>query len=466
MIATCNRKAMVAAALGALLLTVAGCQATPEREPEREADSRARPPAEAQDASRAQKPKPRPAEPGTADGEDLWAAIREGFALDHEIDHPRVRAEIESLTRYPGHLLNMRERLELYLPHVFEQVRNRGFPTEVALLPIIESGMNPQAEALSGPAGLWQFIAATADRLGLPRNWWYDGRRDPALSTRAALDYLEYLYDRFGDWRLAIVAYNTGEGTVTRALAGKREPVSFWELRLPHAGMVFVPKLLALAEVVANPDRYGVTLPRLQTGPTFTTLPTGGQIDVAKAAAALGIDVETLYLLNPALNRSATPPEGPHQLNVPANLEDEARTWLASLDRSERVGWDRIEVRRGDTLGAIARRHSTDVRTLRQINNLPNDRLRAGQSLFVPAGSARGGSGDATVAAAAAQPAKAADGHSAGAAARQSHVVRSGDTLWGIARAYRIPVDRLVAANDLRPGAVLRIGQRLVIPRA
>lgn len=466
MIATLNGNARAAIALIVVLLSLVGCQTTPgsgEADPRRGRVGHPQTEGEAAEPVAA-KPRRQVDAPESA-GADLWAAIRGDFALDHEIDHPRVRAEIVALQRYPNHLLNMRERLELYLPHVFEQVRERGMPAELALLPILESGMNPHAEALSGPAGLWQFIPATADRLDLPRNWWYDGRRDPALSTRAALDYLDYLHTRFDDWRLAIVAYNAGEGTVTRALQGRSGPVSFWSLRLPQAGMVYIPKLLALAEVVANPEDYGITLPELQTSPTFATLPTGGQVEIARAAEALGVDEETLYLLNPALNRTATPPDGPHQLNVPPALADEARHWLGGLEQQDRVAWERIQVRRGDSLSVIATRHGTDVRTLRQINNLPNDLLRAGQYLFVPGPEARGRSpGEAAVAAAPKPPGTRAP--TGRGSIDKAHVVRPGDTLWGIARDYRVGVASLAAANRLETGHVLKIGQRLVIPNA
>jgi membrane-bound lytic murein transglycosylase D len=342
---------------------------------------------------------------------------------------------------------------------VYAQVTARGMPAELALLPIIESGMNPGAEIRSGPAGLWQLVPATGDRMKLPRNAWFDGRRDPVLSTRAALDYLDYLHTEFDDWRLAIVSYNTGEGTITRAIAGRKRPISFWSLRLPHHGMVFVPKLLALAELVAHPDRYGVTLPPLRTGPTFVTVPTGGQVEIAAAAGALGLDPNLLFRLNPGLNRVATPPNGPHQLNVPLQAAEATRSWLATLDYPEQPHWRPVEVRRGESLGLLARRHGTDVATLKRINGLPDDRLRAGQELLVPGSIARVRGHEASDTLMAAAPGRRVVGR------RDAHVVRSGDTLWEIARAYRIPVKRLLSANGLRAADTLQIGQRLVIPR-
>jgi membrane-bound lytic murein transglycosylase D len=369
-----------------------------------------------------------------------------------------VRHELNALRRYPTHLQKLRDDLALYLPYVYAQVSARGMPAEIALLPIIESSMNPGAGARSGPAGLWQLIPATGDRMKLPRNLWFDGRRDPVLSTRAALDYLDYLHTQFADWRLAIVSYNTGEGTISRAIAGRKPPISFWSLRLPHHGMVFVPKLFALAELVAHPERYGVELPPLRTGPTFVTVPTEGQVQIAAAAGALGLDADLLFRLNPGLNRVATPPNGPHQLNVPLHAEDATRTWLATLDYTAEPQWRHVRVRRGENLGILARRHGTDVATLKRINGLPNDRIGAGQELLVP-GPLASARGHETAGAAPAPGRQKSSDHDA-------HVVRSGDTLWDIARTYRIPVKRLLSANGLKAADTLQIGQKLVIPRA
>jgi membrane-bound lytic murein transglycosylase D len=399
---------------------------------------------------------------GASQDEDLWKAMRRGFALDHEPDHPRVRSEIASLCRYPNYLVSMNERLKLYMPHVFKSVSERGLPTEIALLPIVESAMNPEAEALRGPTGLWQIIPATGDRLGLPRNAWFDGRRDPVMSTRAALDYLESGHARLKDWRLAIVAYNTGEGVVVRALAGRGSNADFWSLSLPYHGRRFVPRLLALATLVAEPDRCGFTLPEVRTREPFVTVDTGGVLSIPDTARALNVAEDDLYALNPGLNRALTPPDGPHRLNVPRPLASAARVWIAGLDSRPEAdtGEQRITIRPGDSLSAIARRHGTDVPTLRALNGLRSDFLRAGATLAVP-GHRKADRADARVAAK-------ADGKPTSARSRvgrsETHVVRAGDTLWSLARAYRVSLQSLVASNKLTPQSVLRIGQRLRIP--
>lgn len=403
---------------------------------------------------------------------DLWTEMRAGFELNHEADHPRVRAEVASICRFPGYLENMSARLSLYMPYIFEQVQSRGLPAELALLPIIESAMNPDAVAVRGPTGLWQIIPATGDRLGIPRNGQFDGRRDPVLATRAALDYLEAMHARFGDWRLTIVAYNTGEGAVRRALggvsgnAGRRD---FWSLRLPRHGMLFVPKILALAALIDKPERCGLRLPELSTAPAFASVRTGGALSITALSSTLGIDLALLQDLNPGLNQNLVPHDGPHVLHVPPKHVSETERWIAQLtERPGRIAeGGRIEIRPGDSLSVLARRHGTDIATLKAMNNLADDRLRAGDFLIVP-GETRTRANRATSGPSqslAAQESASASRSSTGARpATQTHVIRTGDTLWSLARAYRVKLAALLAANGLKPDAVLRIGQRVKIP--
>ncbi|MGA1371469.1 MAG: LysM peptidoglycan-binding domain-containing protein [Pseudomonadales bacterium] len=401
--------------------------------------------------------------------EDLWDAIRIGFELDHEPDHPRVRHEIAAFCRYPSYLASMSRRLQLFMPHVFAAVQTRGLPAEIALLPIVESGMNPEAEALRGPTGMWQIIPATGDRLGLPRNPWFDGRRDPVLSTRAALDYLESGHARLKDWRLAIVAYNTGEGAVIRALSARGGNPDFWSLSLPYHGKQFVPRLLALAALIDHPEQCGFKLPALKTRQPFETIDTGGIVSVPETARALNLAEEDLYVLNPGLNRDLTPPDGPHQLHVPREFGSAARTWIADLTNRPVAALpasQRVTIRPGDSLSAIARRQGTDVATLRELNGLRGDFLRAGATLLVPETRAqvRSRSNRQSEPPLSASTTDAARASSARSPRTETHVVRAGDTLWRLAREYRVSLNRLLATNNLTPGSVLRIGQRLRIP--
>jgi len=378
---------------------------------------------------------------------DLWREIRADFALEHYLDQRRVRQELAWLKRHPRYLPRLQSRLQRYLPHIHAEVRARGLPGELALLPIVESALDPYAFSHGGAAGLWQFIPATATRFGLPRDWWIDGRRDPVLATDAALDYLQHLHRRLDDWYLAVAGYNAGEGNVRRALRKSGGETYFFDLDLPRETSAYVPRLLALSALVADPEAHGMTLPEVVPEPAFATIDTRGQFDLMKAAVALELPVDVLYEWNPALNQWATPPQGPHVLHVPVTLAADAQSRLDAVPERERVQWLRVEVARGDTLSHLARRHRTDVDTLRRVNRLNGNRIRAGQALFIPR----------STEAPAAYP-------GANRRPEGDYQVQPGDSLWSIARAHEVPLARLVKANEIGPKEVLRVGQRLVIP--
>jgi membrane-bound lytic murein transglycosylase D len=338
--------------------------------------------------------------------------------------------------------------LNAYLAYIHQRVVDRGLPGEIALLPVVESALDPYAFSHGGAAGLWQFISATGRRFGLQRNWWYDGRRDPIAATEAALDYLEYLNNRFGDWPVALAGYNTGEGNVARALRRNKGKADFWELQLPRETSAYVPRLLALSELVANPERYGVTLPELSPEIPFTIVDTGGQLDLSVAAEATQVEVATLYQWNPALNQWSTPPEGPNHLLLPKADAVGAQAILDAIPAQERVRWLRIKVSNGDTLSELAHRHSTDVASLREANNLRGSNIRAGQPLLIP------------------KSAQALQNPVAQRSEGGSYTVRAGDSLWTISRAHKVSMNKLMKANHVGPKEVLKVGQRLTIPGA
>jgi len=391
---------------------------------------------------------------------DLWRELRAGMRLDHHLDEKRVRQEIAWLKRHPRYLPRLQARMSKFLGHIHGAVRARDMPAEIALLPIVESALDPYAFSHGGAAGLWQFIPATAQRFGLARNYWYDGRRDPIAATEAALDYLDYLHGLFDDWLLAVAGYNAGEGNVRRALrkldrAGTRPAgqTAFWVADLPRETAAYVPRLLALAAVVADPEAYGLTLPEVAPKPAFATVPIDGQFDLQRIAETLSLDVDTLYDWNPALNQWATPPQGPHRLLLPHDLATGAHQALAAVPVADRVRWLRVEIRPGDTLGGLARRHGTALARIRRANGLgASPLIRAGDALLIPRA---GSDGTSNPVLAARSP--------TGAAA---HVVQSGDSLWRLSRAYDVPLDTLIRVNRVSPKEPLRLGQKLVIPGA
>ena len=395
---------------------------------------------------------------------DLWDRIRAGYAFPAQKDQ-RIDAELSWYTRHPDYLARTVERARPYLRVIVDAIDSRGVPMEIALLPIVESAYQPFAYSHGRAAGLWQFVPGTATRYGLKQNWWYDGRRDVIASTRAALDYLEYLHGFFdGDWMLALAAYNSGEGTVRRAVvrnSAQGRPTDFWSLDLPRETRAYVPKLLALSEVFSRPEEYGITLASIADEPMIVPVDVGSQIDLAKAAELAGVGLDELYRLNPAFNRWATDPDGPHELLVPVHAAERFATALAGLAPEQRVTWTRHLIREGENLGQLARHYRTTVAVLREVNGINGHMIRAGQSLIVPVAMQEAGGYTLS-----AEQRQRAVQSTARSGSRSVHVVRSGDTLWDIARKHRVGVKQLAQWNGMAPGDVLRPGQRLVIWKA
>ena len=406
-------------------------------------------------------PEPRnPDRAGDSD-RDIWDRIRAGYRLDLDLDNERVRAKREWYARHPSYFTRVTTRSERYLYFIVEEAEARDMPLELVMLPVVESAFDPFAYSHGRAAGPWQFIPSTGKYFGLDQTWWYDGRRDIKRSTRAALDYLQKLSARFdGDWLLALAAYNAGGGTVSRARRHNREdgkPEDFWSLDLPQETTDYVPKLLAVAQIIRDPERYGVTLHPIDDEPYFASVDVGGQIDLAEAANLAGISTEELYLLNPAFNRWATAPDGPSDLLVPVDRADQFRERLASLPDDQRMRWLRYTIRRGDSLGGIARKHRTTTTVLRDINKLDGNTIIAGRTLLIPAPGAK----DQYALSADARLAKQQDRDRSGQ--RIDHRIASGDTLWDLARNYGVSVRALARWNNMAPGDPLRVGQTLAV---
>jgi peptidoglycan lytic transglycosylase D len=394
---------------------------------------------------------------------DLWVRLRRGYNLDLELENDRIRVQRDWYARHPQYFTRVTTRSERYLHYIIEQAEKRDMPLELALLPIVESAFDPFAYSHGHAAGPWQFIPSTGDYFGMERTWWQDQRRDILKSTNAALDYLQKLSNRFdGDWLLALASYNAGGGTVSKAIRRNEEagkPTDFWNLSLPRETTAYVPKLLAIAQIVQDPEAYGVTLHPIRNEPYFSTVATGGQIDLARAARLADISEEELYLLNPSFNRWATSPDGPHRLLVPVDRAERFRSKLASLPKGQRMRWARYEIQPGDNLGAIARKHRTTPQVLRSINKLNGSTIIAGRTLLIPGpSSGAGDSNPSEESGLAANQSKKSDNHQ-----RVNHTVQSGDTLWEIARQYGVGVKELAKGNGIAPGDSLSIGQTLTI---
>jgi membrane-bound lytic murein transglycosylase D len=473
-------------ALLASALLMGGCQAPPMVHPPQqpapvaaatERATSAPPPAspaaadQAAEAALAASPPPPPAteppEPG-----DLWQRLRSGFALPGK-QRPEVRVHTRWYATHQSYMDRVGERAAPYLHIIVEAVEARGMPGEIALLPTIESAFRPFASSSVRAAGLWQFIPSTGRHYGLKQTWWYDGRRDVQAATDAALSYLQRLHRRFdNDWLLALAAYNCGEGKVAKAMRNNRRrgrPADFWSLKLPRETRNYVPSLLGLSTVVADPERYDIALRPIPDTPYLASVDVGGQIDLALVAELTELSVKDIYRYNPGFNRFATDPQGPHRLLLPVDVAEAFEDKLSALPEDKRLHWKRHVIRKGESLSLLAARYDTSVQALRSLNRLRGDVIAVGKVLLIPvahqdaaryAGLAAalpaGGSGKA-----AAKPKR--HPKLPGSGTKTTYRVRRGDTLWDIARAHRVGVKRLAAWNGLGRRDTLHPGQALVV---
>ncbi|AZT84016.1 LysM peptidoglycan-binding domain-containing protein [Marinobacter sp. NP-4(2019)] len=393
---------------------------------------------------------------------DLWHRLRAGFELDHDIADPRVKAQLDWYRKHPKYIDRVVKRGSRYLHYIITETEKRGLPTELALLPVVESAFDPFAYSHGRASGLWQFIPSTGKYFGLTQSWWHDDRRDIIESTDAALTYLDRLAKRFdGDYTLALAAYNSGGGTVSKAMRRNRnanKPTDYWSLRLPRETTHYVPKLIALAKIFDKPEDYGVELPPLNDEPYFEIVETGSQMDLAQAAELASVDVEEIYLLNPSFNRWATAPDGPHRLLVPKENASSFRTALSKIPEKNRVAWRNYQVVSGDSLSTIARRFSTTTSVIRRVNNLNSDMIRTGQRLMIPSASKNT---DQYALSASQRLEKKQSRNRSGS--RVNYTIRRGDTFWDIAREHRVTVREVAAWNNMAPGDPLIPGKKIVI---
>lgn len=379
----------------------------------------------------------------------IWVRLRQGFRLSHT-SNPRIEREIRRLQRSPNSFRALMARSEPYIYHILDQIEVAGLPTELALLPAVESGFRAHVYSPDGAAGLWQFMPATGRMLGLEQDWWFDKRRTVTASTQAATVYLEQLNERFsGDWLHALAAYNAGAGTVNRAVrrANRRtESTEFWSLDLPGETDRYVPRLLALAAIVADPDAYGLDLPDISDQPYFAPAVTGGQIDLNIAAQLADMQVEDLLALNAGHKRWASRPDGPHELLLPVDRVEQFENALASLPVDQRMRWQRYTINPGDSLNRIARRHGVSAQAIRRSNGIKGSRIRAGRDLLIPL------SESATF-----------EGTKKNRLARQrlNYRVRKGDSLYTIAQRFQVSIPDLKRWNHV--GRYIRPGEKLTV---
>lgn len=325
----------------------------------------------------------------TVPADDLWQRIRNGFGMP-DLHSPLVADRQSWYLNRPDMLHRIFERGSRYLYHIVGELEKRGMPTELALLPMVESAYNPQAVSTARAMGIWQFIPSTGKNYDLAQNWWVDERRDIIASTDAALTYLQNVYDMHGDWHLALASYNWGENAVARAIAKNRAkdlPTDYASLDMPNETRYYVPKLQALKNIVAHPEFFDFHLAAIPNQPYFETVMKPERIDVAVAARLAEMPIDEFVSLNPAYHRPVMNGHQAGPLLLPADKVD---TFLANLARHAAAdkplsNWLTYQMKKGDTLAKVATRHQISEARLRQINGItPRIRVRPGFTLLVP----------------------------------------------------------------------------------
>ena len=392
---------------------------------------------------------------------DLWVRIQRQLSFIAP-EHQRVVAQRNWYLRNPAYMERVAKRAAPFMYMIVEEIERRQMPLELALLPIVESAFDPFAYSHGRAAGIWQFIPGTARNYGLEINWWYDGRRDVLASTHAALDYLEALHKRFdGDWLHALAAYNSGEGRVERAIranarAGKA--TDFWALDLPRETRAYVPKLLALADILKHHERYQYSWTPIDNQAYLAVVEVASQIDLATAAEQAGLSLKQLHHYNSGYNRWATDPQGPHRLLLPIAHAHQLQQWLARADRSEFVQWTRHQVKSGESLLVIAKQYHTTVDAIRTANELRGNLIRAGDFLLIPVATR-----DLAEYSLSADQRLAATQATNRGNFKIEHRVVAGDTLWDISRKYDVNLRSLASWNGMAPTDPLRPGKNLVV---
>lgn len=378
-----------------------------------------------------------------------WDRLISLYSLPN-IENERIEEQIQWYLQYPDYLNLIQKRAKLYLHFILDEVEAKNIPGEFALLPAIESAFKPDAFSPSRAAGLWQFIPSTGRFFGLAQNRWYDGRRDIIASTRAATRYLKELSEEFdNDWLLAMASYNAGKGNILKAIRSNEEQnidTDYWSLDLRRETMNYVPRLLAIAKIFANPDQYNLTLQNIPNEPYFEVVNLKSQLDLDLAAVMSQMALDDFFMLNPGFKTQSMGPDGPHRLLIPVDKADQFRTKLTQLKEKDRTYWLRHRIKPGENLGMIAKKHQTSVEALKQHNHLTGDNIRAGQYLLVPTSKP------------VITPADKSD--------KQIYTVKKGDTFWQIARKFSVSSKDIARWNKLTLQKPLHPGQKLVIKLA
>ena len=321
----------------------------------------------------------------------LFDRVTTGYQIELQ-KHEKIKKYRKYYLNNLDYVERVLERSRPYLYFIVEEIDKRGLPMELALLPAIESAYLTSATSRSNAAGLWQFIPTTGRYFGLKQNWWSDQRRDVILSTKTALDYLKELNIEFnGDWYLSIAAYNGGRGTIANAIkrnqrAGKS--TDYFSLKLSQETSNYVPKLIALADIVRHAHLYNLNVPEIPNFPFFAQIETPGQIDMTRLIDQTSLNKDIFYQLNAGFKRWASSPEGPHRVIVPVDSSKTVKHYFATQATKPNIRWRNHKLKRGDTLYGLSREYKVSIKAIKTINKLNSSHLRAGKTILIPLRSA------------------------------------------------------------------------------
>ncbi|QIL43744.1 transglycosylase SLT domain-containing protein [Acidovorax sp. HDW3] len=392
---------------------------------------------------------------------DLWERIRRGFAMP-DLQDDLVQEREQWYATRPDYILRMTQRSSKYLFHIVEELERRGMPTELALLPYIESAFNPQAVSSARAAGMWQFMPATGNYFDLKQNAFRDDRRDVLASTRAALDYLQKLYAMFGDWHLALAAYNWGEGSVSRAIARNQKQglgTSYTELKMPTETRLYVPKLQAVKNIVADPDGFHAELPDIANHPYFQSVEIERDIDVDLVVKLASVDAKDFRALNPGYTKPVIFAAGTPQILLPWDNAQVFRRNLQAYDEGQYASWTVWTAPSTLSVASAAKQLGMNEGTLRSLNDIPpRMMIKAGSALIVPRSSAV--QHDVTE--------RLADNGQITLTPEittRRTLVRAGkrDSVASLAQRYRVSAANIADWNDVKPSASFKAGQQVVL---
>ena len=395
--------------------------------------------------------------------DDLWQVIANRQDIK-SVSNSRVQSRIDWISNHPEYLSLISKRAEPFLYLVVSELEKQNVPIEIALLPIVESDYYPFSYSHGTAAGLWQFIPSTGRMYGLEEDWWHADRRDVLASTKAAANYLNDLNKMFkGDWLLSIAAYNAGPGRIQRAIdtnikLGKK--TDFWSLDLPQETEKYVPKLLALSQVIKNPSRYNQKLLEIDNKPFLNEVELDSQFDLALISQWTGLSIDQIYNYNPGLKRWATPESLPYIMLLPEEVIYSFNDNLSKQDQRPKISWTRYKIKQGDSLSVIAQNYNTTIGQIMSVNELDNDAIRADKYLIVPLAQ------------------KSEGYYSLSDNQREKsrlniqknsekiiYTVVAGDSLWKISTKFGTTINNLVRWNQISPSDSLSIGKELVILR-